>query len=63
MTFQQLWATLKKRNPRLEVDTNMIEIAVEQFRKALRQSYEQGESAAKNASGDAADVFAGLFGR
>jgi len=46
MKFTELWSTLEKRNQKLLDPEAKVTITSYQFRKALRQAYEQGEKAA-----------------
>ena len=65
MKFSELWAAMILKNAKLLEPSAKVTITVEQFRKALHQSYDAGQSdARKEAIGErkAKDIF-DIFGR
>jgi hypothetical protein len=65
MKFSELWAAMILKNAKLLERTAKVTITVEQFHKALRQSYDAGQvDARKEVSGErkAKDIF-DIFGR
>ena len=59
MTFDKLWSELCKKNPKL-ADGRKVEITVEQFKLALRQSHEAGVRIGQGSKSLFDNIFGGL---
>jgi hypothetical protein len=61
MTFNDLWATLVRRNPSLAKPKATVTITAANFRDALAQAYERGAEEGRRQSPDNS-LFGKLFG-
>ncbi len=64
MTFDQIWAQLIRKHPKLERPDAKVEFTVGNLRRLLRQVYEKGEASVqrKSPTGDPLDQLYDIFG-
>jgi len=63
MTFDAIWQQLCRKNPKLENDSAKVEFDAGNFKRLLRQVYEQGERSAPKPpepKNPFSDIFGGL---
>jgi hypothetical protein len=64
MTFDQLWETIKQKNPMVATG-DFVRMSTDQFRRALELAYDQGVKAEKERgiNPDFSNMFGGIFGK
>ena len=64
MTFDEIWQQLTRKKPELDQDLSVVEFTAGNFRRLLRQVYEQGEASVPRETTilDAGNPFPDIFG-